>query len=310
MKSIFLKSLIITPLLVFCQSFLIPESDEFFSIVPKETEVIFVTTGHKFNEGPVWDVDNKCLYYSDIPANTIFKITEMGEKSTFLIPSGNSNGLTFDRNKHLVVCDQFNKRVARLKHGKLHTIVSKYEDKSFNSPNDVVMRKDGSLYFTDPPYGHYQFFKDTPRQISFTGVYFFNHHKCTLIDSTLIRANGICLSPDETKLYVAQSEFNWLWKVYHLDANGNVISSKIFYQSDKITGNPDGIKVDINGYIYATGNNGIVIFNPNGTLLGTIVVPENPSNLAWGGTNLDYLYVTTPRSVYKIKLQTKGFLHY
>lgn len=305
-----MKFLILTPLLLFSQTFLVPETEQFYTLIVKGTQAELVTSGHKFNEGPVWDKVNNCLYFSDIPANTIYKLTESGEKSVFLIPSANSNGLTIDKGNHLIVCDQFNKRIARLKHGKLHTLVSKYEGKSFNSPNDVVMRKDGALYFTDPPYGHFQFHKNTDRELNFTGVFFYNYHKCTLVDSTLIRANGICLSPDEKKLYVAQSEFNWLWKVYDLDKNGAILKSKIFYQSDKITGNPDGIKVDINGLIYATGNNGVVIFSPSGTFIGTIVLPENPSNLAWGGSKLNYLYVTTARSVYKIKLNTTGYLNY
>lgn len=298
------------PVLCFSQSFLLPENDQFYTIVPKDAEAEKVSSGYLFTEGPVWDKVNQCLYFSDIPANIIYKLNEFNEKSIYHTPSGNSNGLTFDRENHLIVCDQFNKRVAKLKHGKLHTIVSKFEGKTFNSPNDVVMRKNGSFYFSDPPYGHFQYNKDSKMQINYTGLYFYDHHKCTLIDSTLIRANGVCLSPDEKKLYVAQSEFNWLWKEYILNENGTVKSSKIFFESDKITGNPDGIKVDEKGFIYATGNNGIVIFSPEGKMLGTIVITENPSNLAWGGKDLDYLYITAQKSIYKIKLNTKGFLHY
>lgn len=294
----------------FSQSVFKPETDEFYKIVPKDGMVEQVASGHIFTEGPVWDRVNNCLYYSDIPANTIFKLTELGEKTVHHIPSGNSNGLTFDKHGHLVVCDQFNKRVATLKHGKLHNIINKFEGKTFNSPNDVVMRSNGDFYFTDPPYGHNQFNGKTTRQMNYSGVYFHKHHKTILIDSSLVRPNGICLSPDEKKLYVAQSEFDWLWKVYDLDTNGMVKSSKIFHKSDKITGNPDGIKVDVNGYVYATGNHGVVIFTPDGKLLGTIIMLENTSNLAWGGQNLDYLYITADKYVYRIKLNTKGFVHY
>lgn len=288
--------------------FVIIKDPAFKKILPKNIAVEKVSTGYLFTEGPVWNKKENYLLFSDIPANIIFKLTSNGKSEVYKKPSQNSNGLTYDPKGRLVVCEQYTKRINRFNEDGSNTVLAdKFEGKTFNSPNDIVFKKNGSFFFTDPPYGHMQFNGDKPQELSFTGVYFVKNNKVTLVDSTLIRANGVALSPDESKLYVAQSEFKWLWKIYNLDKEGKVLSTSMLMEGSEITGNPDGIKVDIEGNIYCTGNNGVVVFSKEGTYLGTIKTPENPANLAWGDKDFKSLYVTAQKSVYRIKLNIKGY---
>jgi gluconolactonase len=278
----------------------------FWQYFDENNKIEKVASGFGFTEGPVWHPDGYLLF-SDIPGNTIFKI-EKEKSSIYKKPSKNSNGLTLHPlTKVLVICAQKSKNVV-LESGKV--LIDNYEGKKFNSPNDIVFRKDGSFYMSDPPYGHMQYNGNKSRELSYTGVYFVKNGVSTLIDSSLIRANGVCLSPDEKILYVAQSEFVYLWKKYVLDNDGMVISAEIFHQSEQINGNPDGIKVDVEGNVYATANHGVVMFDKNGKLLGEVRLPENSSNLTWGDADLGTLYITAGTSVYKIRTKAKGYLPY
>jgi gluconolactonase len=288
---------------------LIPQSVDFWKIVPKDVKVNKLISDFKFTEGPLWNKKENFLIFSDIPANKIYKVLENGRFEVYISPSENSNGLTYDAEGNLLICEQKTKSVAKIssKTGKKEILASRYEGKTFNSPNDIVCKKDGSFFFSDPPYGHMQFNAEQPRDMNYTGVYYVSKGKITLIDSSLVRANGVCLSPDEKTLYVAQSEFKYLFKSYQLDESGKVLSSKIFFEGDDITGNPDGIKVDVEGNVYFTANNGIMIFNKDGKWLGTIKTPENPANLAWGGKDFKTLFVTCQGSIYTVKLNIKGF---
>lgn len=286
------------------------KDESFWKLVPKNVKIEKVSTGYKFTEGPVWNRSG-FLLFSDIPANTIYKLTPDGKSEVYRKPSQNSNGLTYSPKGDLVVCEQFTKRVAAIdKNGKTTVLADNFEGKKFNSPNDIVFKKDGSFFFSDPPYGHMQFNGEKPRDLNFTGIYYVKNGKASLIDSTLIRGNGVCLSPDEKTLYVAQSEFYWLWKAYTIGDNGKVLSSRILLEGTEIKGNPDGIKVDTDGNIYCTGNNGLVIFNKEGKCLGSIRLPENTANLAWGDADLQSLYFTAQTSVYRIRVNAKGHLAY
>lgn len=308
-----MKAFLKSSLLIFSISGAIAQpkafNGKFWKIFEPNVAIEKVATGFIFTEGPVWNPSG-FLLFSDIPANTIYKLQNK-ETSVYKQPSYNSNGLTYTPNLNLIVCEQKTKQVVEVTSEKtFNVLASDFEGKTFNSPNDVVIRKSGGIYFTDPPYGHFNYFSDVKPELSFTGVYFTQNGKTILIDSTLKRANGICLSPNEKTLYVAQSEFDWLWKAYKLDKEGKVKSSKILYKGSAITGNPDGVKVDVDGNIYCTANHGIVVFNKKGKLLGEIRLPENTSNLTWGDSDLKTLYITAASSVYKIKTKKKGYLSY
>jgi gluconolactonase len=288
------------------QDYLLPNDDTFWTLVPKNTKVEKVATGFKFTEGPVWNKKGNYLLFSDIPANNIVRVTPDGINEVFINPSENSNGITYDLKGRLIVCQHGARRVIRIESdGKSTVLADKFNGKKLNSPNDVIVKSDGTIFFTDPPYG---LTDQKLKEQSFSGVYRLRDGVLTVIDTTLLRPNGIALSPDEKYLYVAQSEFNWLWKVYELDKKGNVLNDKIFFQGPEITGNPDGVKVDTKGNVYCTANNGVVIFTKEGKYLGTIKVPENTANLAWGDADLKTLYIAAQNSIYKIKLNTVGYL--
>lgn len=312
MKKILFSTLIIISASIYAQeSIFTVKDDAFWSIVPKDLQVEQVASGYKFTEGPVWHKDG-FLLFSDIPANIIYKLTPEGKSSVYITPSGNSNGLTFDKNGNLVACEHSGRRVSMYdkKTGGLKVLTDKINGKKLNSPNDVVFRKSGDYYFTDPPYGLKKHDNDSTKELKINGVYLVKNGTPILIDSTLKRPNGVALSPDEKILYVAQSEFTWLWKVYQLNDEGLPVSSSIMMQQPEITGNPDGVKVDVEGNIYCSGNHGVVIFDKTGKYLGSIKLPENTANLCFGDKDLQSLYVTAQKSIYRIKLKKKGHLAY
>ncbi|MDX2189244.1 MAG: SMP-30/gluconolactonase/LRE family protein [Bacteroidota bacterium] len=310
MKKLFL--IITSAALTFGQSDFIKVNDsEFWNVVPKNIIVERIASGFQFTEGPIWSKEG-FLLFSDIPANIIYKIDKEGKTTPFIQPSQNSNGLVFDKQGNLIICEHSGRKVVKrnLQTGVNLTIADNFNGKKFNSPNDVVVHSNGTVYFTDPPYGLMDKNNMAAKELGFSGVFMVKNGTVFLIDTTLQRPNGIALSPDLKKLYVAQSEFDWLWNAYDLDANGKVIGKSLFYKGPEITGNPDGVKTDMNGNVFCTGNNGIVIFSKSGKLLGTIILPENTSNLCWGDTNYSSLYVTAQKSVYRLKLNTKGFITY
>ncbi|MFN0048611.1 MAG: SMP-30/gluconolactonase/LRE family protein [Cytophagales bacterium] len=285
-------------------------NEYFWDFVSHDANVTLAATGYIFTEGPVWSKEG-FLLFSDIPGNTIYKLTSDGKSTPYITPSGNSNGLTFDSRGNLVACEHSGRKIVVYdKYKKATVLVDNFNGKRLNSPNDIVFRKDGGFYFSDPPYGLKNLDSDSTKELKINGLYLFANNKLTLIDSSYKRPNGVALSPDEKTLYVAQSEFFYFWKAYQLDDKGSILSDKILMQQPDITGNPDGIKVDVEGNIYCTGNGGVVIFDKMGNYLGTINIPENPSNLCFGDADLKTLYVTAQKSVYKIKLKKKGHLAY
>lgn len=286
--------------------FLVVKNENFWKVLPKNPKIELCATGFRFTEGPLWHAKGGYLLFSDIPANVIYQMYPDGRTVPYIQPSENSNGLTFDNQGNLLACEHGGRKLVRYKNGIKEILASEYAGKKLNSPNDVVVAKNGNIYFTDPPYGLKKGDADSTKQLAFNGVYLLKNNNLYLIDSTLYRPNGIALSPDEKTLYVAQSE-KWLWKAYTLGQDGLPTTGRIFFEGKDITGNPDGIKVDVYGNVYATGNHGIMVFDPNGTWLGSIKFPENTTNLAWGDNDFKTLYVTCAKSVYKIKMKVKGY---
>ncbi len=297
---------------------LAPALDE---IVPASAAIEKVAGGFKFTEGPIWTHDGYLLF-SDIPNNAIMKWTPDGKVSVFLKPSGysgttpsadaepGSNGLTLDREGRLTICDQGNRRVTRLeKDGKLTVLADRYDGKRFNSPNDVVFKSDGSLYFTDPPYGLAKQDEDARKELPFNGIFRVARGKVQLLSKELKRPNGIAFSPDEKYLYIANSDPDRkIWMRFEVKSDGTLAGGSMFYDVTSSTedGLPDGMKVDRKGNLYCTGPGGVWIFSAQGKHLGTIKLPEIPANCNWGDQDGKTLYMTARTGLYRIRLKIAG----
>jgi gluconolactonase len=296
-------------------------------LVPPDAKFEKLADGYKWVEGPVWNRKENYLLFSEIPSNTIYKWKEGGGATLFLRPSGytgkepfpgpepGTNGLTFDSAGLLVACEHGDRRVSRLEaDGKTKTtLADKFEGKRLNSPNDLVYLSNGDLYFTDPPYGLPKQSMEDPRvELDFCGVYRLDkNNELTLLTKEITRPNGIAFSPDEKKLYVASSDRERaIWMVYDLKPDGTITNGKVFFDAtawakEGKPGLPDGMKVDQDGNIFATGPGGVHIFAPDGTHLGTFDTGVPTSNCAWGDDG-STLYITANSALLRVKLTTKG----
>ena len=259
----------------------------------------------QFIEGPIWHPDG-FLLFSDIPANIIYKLASNQQLEVFRRPSGKANGNTLDKENRLLTAEHENRRVSRTeKDGKVITLADRYEGKRFNSPNDLVVKSDGSIYFTDPSYG----ISKDQEELGFYGVYrLAPDGKLSLLVKDLVLPNGIAFSPDEQKLYVNNSEAGYI-AVFDVKPDGTVTNQRLFAElKDAATkgGVPDGLKVDLEGNVYSTGPGGVWILSPDGKLLGRISVPETATNLAWGESDGKTLYITANTSLYRIRLKIAG----
>ncbi|MEO1432155.1 MAG: SMP-30/gluconolactonase/LRE family protein [Cyanobacteria bacterium J06632_19] len=272
-------------------------------IVDDNTKVEKLFSGLKFTEGPVWNPDG-FLLFSDIPADTIYKWNTKDKPTIFRRPSGNTNGNAYDNQRRLISA-QHNRKLTRTeKDGKITVLAERYKDKRLNSPNDVVVKSDGSIYFTDPPYG----IKKEEEELGFYGIYRWETNgNLTLLNKEMIRPNGIAFSPDEKKLYVSDSEKLHIL-VFDVKPDGTLSAGKVFAELPGTTdkGVPDGMKVDTKGNVYCTGSGGVWIFSPAGKLIDKISVTEKATNLAWGNKDYKTLYITAGNSVYRIPLNTVG----
>ncbi len=280
------------------------KQNNFGEILAPNTQVEKVAAGFEFTEGPVWHPDG-FLLFSDIPANTIYKWQPKQETEIFRQPSGNANGNTFDLAGRLITGEHGNRRVSRTeKDGQVVTLADRYQDKQLNSPNDLAVKSDGSIYFTDPPYG----IEPEQEELGFYGVYrLAPDGTLTLLVDDFVRPNGIVFSPDETKLYVNDSEEGHI-RVFDIQPDGMLKNGKVFaeLESPSEKGAADGMKVDIKGNIYSTAPEGVWVFSPQGNLLGIIKTPEPPANIAWGDDDYQTLYITARTSLYRIRLQIPG----
>lgn len=284
-----------------------------------------LTDGHKWVEGPVWSRRGGFLLFSDIPNNVVLKWTPGGGVTEFLKPSGyngdapftgpepGSNGLTFDAEGRLVLCQHGNRRVARREaDGTITTLADRYEGKRLNSPNDLTFHSSGALYFTDPPYGLPKRWDDPEKELPFQGVYrLAPDGTLTLLTKELNAPNGIAFSPDEKTLYVAQSDPNRpIWMAYPVKADGTIEPGRVLHDTsaalkEKKPGLPDGLKVDERGNLWATGPGGVWILAPDGTHLGTIDTGVPTANVAWGDAG-STLYITANTAVWRVKTKVKG----
>jgi len=261
-----------------------------------------IATDLQFTEGPVWHPDGYLLF-SDIPADTIYKWTPDGKLRRFRSPSGNSNGLTFDRQGRLIACEHGNRRVSRTElDGKIVVLADKYEGKRLNSPNDVVVKSDGSVYFTDPPYG----VQPDQRELDFQGVYrIAPDGTMTLLVDDFIKPNGLAFSPDEKVLYIGDTDRNHV-RAFDVQPDGTLTNDRVFADlSNEKHQRPDGMKVDVKGNLYVTA--GVTwIFDSEGRHVGEIVTPDSPANCAFGGADNKTLFITARPSVYRVQLKVQG----
>lgn len=236
----------------------------------------------------------------------VYKIDpETSEKVDFLNPSGGSNGLSFDLQGNLIICQNDERTLARLEQdGSVTVLASQYDGKKFNSPNDLTVRSDGSIFFTDPFFG---WASPSPREMSYNGIFCLKSTgELVLLDQSISTPNGICLSPDEKKLYVNDT-FSLTIYVYDIGGDWTNLNKSVFAQMTG-SGYADGMKADQNGLVCSTGPGGIWIFSPDGELVDKISVPSDASNLNWGDADYQTLYITTWNNVYKIRLNTKGLV--
>lgn len=283
-------------------------NSKFDSIVPANTKVERLATGFRFTEGPVWNVRGGFLVFSDIPANRMSRWSTTDGISEFRFPSGKSNGLTLDRKGRLIACEHATRRVSRTEEdGTIVTIASHLNGKKLNSPNDVVVKSDGSVYFTDPPYGLNPVFGTLEAQeLPFFGVYRLSpdgNDLRVLVDDSV--PNGLVFSPDESLLYVADTEMNHV-RVFDVTDDGGTKNGRIFAEMPGEPLAPDGMKVDTEGNVYVTGDGGIWVLDPHGRRLGIIPVPELPANLCWGDNDWKTLYITARTSLYRARLNISG----
>ncbi|MHC4591381.1 MAG: SMP-30/gluconolactonase/LRE family protein [Planctomycetota bacterium] len=262
------------------------------------SELERVATGFQFTEGPVWLPDGY-LAFSDIPADTIYKL-EGPQPEVFRRPSGNANGLTVANEDRLVACEHGNRRVSLTqRNGSVVALATHYAGKRLNSPNDIVVKSDGSIYFTDPPYG----VPEADRELDFQGVYRASPDgDLTLLADDFVKPNGLAFSPDEKVLYIDDTDQQWV-RAFDLRGDGLLENSRVFIP---VVGRPDGMKVDTEGNVYVAATEGVWIASAEGEHLHTIAVPERPSNLAFGGPDGRTLYVTARTSVYRIAVKHPG----
>jgi len=294
------------------------------NIISREAKLENIAEGFTWLEGPAWYRKGRSLLFSDIPANSIFIWKETKGTTLFLKPSGytgtapfngkepGSNGLTFDLDGRLIVCEHGDRRITRIEaNGRKTILADRYQGKRLNSPNDAVVKSNGDIYFTDPPFGLPETFTDPGRELGFCGVYrLATDGTLTLLTDDIRAPNGIAFSPDEKNLYITDvDDSRSAWLVYDVNDDGTIAHGRVFYDAKEFKkafpGAPDGLKVDRNGNLFGAGPGGVYVFSPDGKHLGTIQTGVATSNCAWGDDG-STLYITASSSVYRIRTKTKG----
>src|SRR5213593_198367 len=292
-------------------------------ILPASPKLEKLADGFAFTEGPVWIPDGEgYLLFSDPNNNVIYRMTPDGDVSVYLTKSGytgenigeyrqpGSNGLTLDDHGRLTICQHGNRRVVRIEKNGLTTVLAdRFEGKRLNSPNDLVYRSDGTLFFTDPPFGLPKFHDDPRREMPHFGVYSVRDGKVQLVSKDFTGPNGLAFSPDEKFLYVG----NWDEKKkvvfrYPVNVDGTLGNGELFHDLTSAAGEDaiDGVKVDQRGHVYVSGPGGLWILDANGKHLGTLRGPEHPHNMAWGDADGRTLYLAAQTGIYGLRLNVAG----
>jgi gluconolactonase len=270
---------------------------------PPEILIEKIAAGHTFTEGPVWSHDG-FLYFSDIPENHILRFVPGKGIELARANSNGTNGNTMDAQGRLYSCESHSRRITRTdRKGKIEVLAERFEGKRLNSPNDVVVRKDFNVYFTDPAFGS----SDDKKELNFYGVYRITPKGALeVVAKPKGRPNGIALSPNGRILYVSNSDERNI-RAYDLDRAGEASNERVLLSG--IAGVPDGLRTDEKGNLYLAAKN-IFVYSPEGKQINTIELPETPSNLAFGDPDLESLYVTARTSVYRLRVGVKGSVQY
>ncbi len=307
------------------------------AIVGPNPKIFKLAEGFKFTEGPIWVRDGNYLLFSDPNSNIIYKYTpnasNAGKLEVFRTPSGysgadiaeyhqpGSNGLTLDLQGRLTINEHGNHRVSRLeKDGRVTVLADRYKGKRLNSPNDLVYRSDGALFFTDPPFGFPKLFEDSRKELPFSGVYSIDKGKLQLLSTDLSGPNGIVFSPDEKYLYVGNwydanlytsgkaDEKKIVVMRYEVNAGATLSNGKIFFDMTGAKGEDaiDGIKVDQQGNLYVSGPGGLWVISAAGKHLGTIIAPKHIHNMAWGDEDGKTLYLCARSGLYRMRMNVAG----
>ena len=284
------------------------QSPHFWRLIGRRTTLQRVAGGFGFTEGPAWD-PRGFLYVSDEEQNRIFRLYPDGRRES-IFQTGDPDGSTLNRDHELITTASVLRAVVKVQpDGSYRVLADKYDGKRFNSPNDVVLGPDGALYFTDPtldlPKGEHQ-------EIPFQGVYRLGTDgSVRLLTRELTQPNGLAFSPDGKRLYIDDSEKCNI-RVYDVSSSGGLSNGRVFgtEAGPPKSGDPDGMKIDQDGNLFVTGPLGVWVWDASGKHLGTIVMPEQPANLAWGDADFRTLYITATTSVYRIKTNTRGFVPY
>lgn len=297
--------------------------ESFHQIVHDTARVEIIAEGFEWSEGPIWLDSYGTLIFSDVPTNTVYKWSEKTGKQVYLKPSGytgtakrggetGSNGLLLDTLDRLILCQHGNRQLAIMDapindpKPKFTPLAANYQGKKFNSPNDAALRTNGDIFFTDPPYGLEKNMDDPSKELSFQGVYKVTPSgEVKLLLDSITRPNGIVLTRDEQSLIVANSDDKKkIWYMYDFGPKDSLINPRIFYDatSDSAKGAPDGLKIDRNGNVFATGPGGVWIFNSEGLALGRIKFPEFTSNVALSADEKT-LFITADMYVLRVKMR-------
>lgn len=301
--------------------------DPAFDRLVDPNAAIEVLAANRFEwaEGPVWDRANQRVLFSDIPRNTIWEWSQTSGLKEFLKPSGytgttaftgrepGSNGLAFNKAGELVMCQHGDRRIAKWVDGKFVTLADRYAGKRLNSPNDLAIRSNGDVYFTDPPYGLPKLTEDQARELDFQGVYRLSAKgELTLLTRELQRPNGLAFSPDEKTLYVANSEpEKAVLMAFPVRPDGSLGNGKVFFDvtaavSKSRPGVPDGLKVSTDGTVWASGPGGVLVYSSQGKHLGTLATGVATANLAFGDDG-STLYLTADKSLVRVRTKVQGW---
>jgi len=291
------------------------ESDELHELVDPKAGVEQLGTGFTFTEGPIWNPDGQYLLFSDMPGDTRRRWDEQTGVREVAKPSNKGNGMTLDADGRLIVCEHSTSSVVRMDpegtgSGR-EVLASHYEGKELNSPNDVVVHSSGAIYFSDPTYGRMPGFGvEREQELDFQGVYRIppGGGELTLLVDDFGQPNGLCFSPDESLLYVNDTDHSHI-RVFDVAGDGTISNSRLFAEGmgDASKGEyVDGMKCDERGNVWVTGTGGIWVFAPDGRHLGVVEIPENAGNLHWGGPDWNWLIVPAVTSVYRVETKVKG----
>jgi gluconolactonase len=283
-------------------------SPTFWNLVDHNAKLDTAATGFGFTEGPMWDPAG-FLYVSDETINKIFRVDADGKK-TEVIALGDPDGNTFDRQHRLIDCASVLRAIIEVTpDGKYKILADHFEGKKLNSPNDVIVGPDGALYFTDPTL---DLVAGEKQELPFQGVYRLDDKgTLRLLTKDMTQPNGLAFAPDGKHFYVDDDDKRNI-RVYDVTSDGSLTNGRVFGEEPggAHDGVPDGIKVDQEGDLFVTGPKGIWVWDAKGNHLGTIVIPEQPANLAWGDRDYKTLYITATTSVYRLKMKAEGFVPY